>query len=176
MIGIKQMERAITTNAINAAALARGGAARLDDAALAKVGAFVQSELKYLERFAVGIELGTPTDGRFLNRTKQFMQAARTHFHAAQREEMGGRGFDEGRSVRHARDSCAGCLFWADAGWQPLGMVALPGERECRRDCRCNLEYREKNIKSDVADEESLEKENLAQTPDEQRTRAEITS
>ena len=136
------MGRELTKNALNAAALARGGAARLDDAALESVGRFVQSELKYLEKFAVGIELGQPTDGRFLNRTKQFMQAARTHFHEAQRAEMNGRGFDEERSIRHARDSCAGCLFWSSAGWQLIGTVALPGERDCRRNCRCTLEYR----------------------------------
>ena len=136
------MGRELTKSALNAAALARGGAARLDDAALAKTGEFVRSELAYLEKFAIGIEQGTPTDGRFLNRTRQFMQAARTHFHSAQREEMGARGVEEERSIRHAGDSCDDCVYWEGVGWQPIGTVELPGDRECRRNCKCDLDYR----------------------------------
>ena len=138
----RQFGDELTKMHLNAAALARGGAAQMDDEALEKAGAFIRSELQYLQRMAIQTELGKPLDGRFLQRVKQFAQAPRAHFHEAEREEKETRGFNEERSIRHARDSCAGCLFWSSAGWRLLGTVALPGTRDCRRNCRCMMEYR----------------------------------
>ncbi len=159
------MEREIVNVHLNAAALARGGAARMDEAALKQAGDFIKSELGHLNALAVNIELGLPLDGRFRRRAGQYMQAGRANFHLADREEREQRGMNEERSIRHARDSCAECIFWEAAGWRPIGTVTVPGERECRRGCKCTLDYRLnaglRNAKTRFTDDEDFEDEDL---------------
>jgi hypothetical protein len=51
-------------------------------------------------------------------------------------------GFEEARSVLHPADHCPGCLVEAEKGWQPIGAMVPIGERDCKGNCRCTVEYR----------------------------------
>jgi hypothetical protein len=117
------------------------------------VGQQVREEYKRLREFGVQIENELPLDGRFVNRAQQYAQAGRTTYENFQRRAMEARGHDEERSVRNAGDSCAGCLAAEARGWQPVGSLPLPGERNCLRNCKCAMEYRKSEEQVGTTDE-----------------------
>lgn len=45
------------------------------------------------------------------------------------------------RSIRHARDSCPGCIYEASRGWVPRGCLVPEGYRDCGGNCLCSSEY-----------------------------------
>ena len=52
-------------------------------------------------------------------------------------------GFDEERNVlRDHVDHCDDCMQWTLEDWVPLGTFPLPGHRECKKKCGCQLEFR----------------------------------
>ncbi len=145
-ITIGQWQKAIENNIAKIhlanAAAAKGGTHAMQNADFGRVGGLVKYEYQQLREFAKQIENGLPLDGRFMNRIGQYASAGRHTYHEVDRLEQQARGMAEERSILHARDSCAGCLSAAAAGWQPAGTLPLPGERQCLRSCRCSMEYR----------------------------------
>lgn len=128
-----------------AASLAKGGHKALTLADFGKVGATVKKEYGYLERLTAQIQSGAqPLDGRFLQRAEQYTKAGRATFEAQRRVEAIRRGQREMRSVRHASDSCPGCINQEALGWIALDdpRFIVPGSRQCRANCKCSLIFR----------------------------------
>lgn len=162
----KRMEQEIANVHLANLAASKGGWSQLTPADYGRVGQLVKQELGGLKKWskdgkqkggglralAADIEAGLPLDGRFLNRAQMYAQAGRHTYELVRLRDMKAKGFTHARSIRHARDSCAGCLTQAAAGWQLIDDFVLPGERDCLRDCKCTVEYR-KGEETDEADD-----------------------
>lgn len=137
------MGQAIKTTHLASSALANGGWAQMTQADYGRVGQIVRQQYQYLDRFAQQIADGTQKlDGTLERRARMYADAGRMTYESAQRAEARIRGYDEERNVRHAQDSCAGCLEATAAGWVAIGTLPLPGQRDCVTNCKCTLEQR----------------------------------
>jgi hypothetical protein len=103
----------------------------------------VRQQYADLDRFAGDIASGKQKfDGTLDRRAKMYTDAGRKTYESASRAESRIRGYDEERNVRHAQDSCDGCLEATAAGWVAIGTLPLPGDRDCVTNCKCSLEQR----------------------------------
>ena len=136
------MRRVVKNTHLNAIALERGGWANLTPSDFGRVGQIVREQYGYLKGFAADIASGKQRlDGTLGTRAKLYSQAARTSLYKSKAANMSG-GVTHQRSIRSARDSCRQCLdldrkvFRIDDTSFPL-----PGQRICRANCQCHLEY-----------------------------------
>ena len=136
------MRRHVKNVNLNAIALERGGWANLTPSDFGRVGQIVREQYGYLKGFANDIASGKQRlDGTLGTRAKLYSQAARTSLYKSKAANMSG-GVTHQRSIRSARDSCRQCLdldrkvFRIDDASFPL-----PGQRICRANCQCHLEY-----------------------------------
>lgn len=139
------MRREVKNVALYSAAAAKGGWAQMSDADYGRVGQYVRSQYDYLRKFAREIAAGVqPLDGRMNARASLYGQAGRPLYHRIEIAEQKVRGMTERRRIRHAGDSCAGCLSAASAGWAGIDsrQVLEIGDTECRTRCRCSWEFR----------------------------------
>lgn len=137
------MAREIRASQLAATALARGGWAQMRPADNGWAGQRIRTQYEYLRRFAEQIERGEQRlDGAFLQRAEQYIKAARTTHEEARRREARRAGDVEERSIRHAQDSCEQCIAEAARGWVPIGELVPVGQRACRANCRCSVEFR----------------------------------
>jgi hypothetical protein len=126
-----------------AAAAQKGGWAQMTQADFGRVGQIVRREYEYLRRFANQIESGEqPLDGNVGRRARMYGQQGRNTYYAMQRAEMRLRGFDEERSILHEADHCQECVSEEKKGFQPIGDMIQIGQRLCRSNCKCSVEYR----------------------------------
>lgn len=132
-----------TASALVAGAFAVGGWARVG-IAQADIEAHLLSELGYLDGFADDLAAGRiPRDGRFVRRAMLYGAAGWGLYMALRGREARRRGYDEERSnLDPGAEHCAGCVAEADKGWQPIGSLVPIGDRQCRSNCRCHLQYR----------------------------------
>lgn len=128
---------------VSSGALARGGWAQMSQADYGRVGNELRFQYAKLNEFAAQIRRGLPLDGRFMQRVKLYAQSARVSYTAALRQEMALRGMTEEKSVLAAADHCSECVSEAAKGWVPIGELVNIGERICRSNCRCHLQFRE---------------------------------
>lgn len=138
-----QMRERITTIHLYSAAAAKGGWAQMTSADFGRVGQVVRSEYGHLERFAAQIEAGKPLDGIFLRRVDQYVQSGRRTYELTRRASMRELGFTEARSVLHPADHCDECVREAELGYRDVADIVPVGERQCLRNCRCTIEYRD---------------------------------
>jgi hypothetical protein len=124
-------------------ALARGGWAQMSEADYAKVSEKIEFQLSKLQAFARQIENGLPLDGRFARRTTLYAQSGRVTYHESLRNEMALRGYTLEKSVLASSDHCNECVEEAAKGFVPIGDIVLIGERQCRSNCRCHVEFSE---------------------------------
>jgi hypothetical protein len=138
-----QMAREVKSVHLASAALAKGGWAQMAPADLGRVGQRLREQYAFLDRFAAEVESGAQRrDGTLVRRADLYIQAGRGTFHATEQREMGLRGMTEERSLRHAGDSCPGCVDEAARGWVALGDLVPVGARDCLGRCRCAVSYR----------------------------------
>lgn len=124
-------------------ALARGGWAQMSEVDYAKVAEKIEFQLQKLNDFALQIEKGLPLDGRFARRTTLYAQSGRVTYHESLRNEMALRGFTLEKSVLASSDHCSECVSEAAKGFVPIGDLVLIGERICRSNCRCHVDFSE---------------------------------
>lgn len=137
------MAQLIKETQLAGGALAKGGWAEMTAGDYARIAGRIRFNYGKLRAFARDLETGAvPADGRILQRAGLYVRNTRRTFQQIRREEAIVRGATEVRSIRHASDSCAGCLDMAALGWtDPVAMI-LPGDRDCLGNCLCDLEYR----------------------------------
>lgn len=134
-----------------AAASARGGLAQMSPADWGRVGQRLRFQYEKLGAFARQIEAGLPLDGRFVRRAMMYGSSSRETFERTQGLVLLARGFDEVRSIRHARDSCDGCVEQAKRGWQDPADYVYPGRRDCLTACLCTSQWRNRQTQKVAA-------------------------
>jgi hypothetical protein len=71
-----------------------------------------------------------------------YVEASRAHYEAQREAIDRAAGYDEERSIRHASDSCEGCIREERRGWVAIGELVPIGDRNCLTRCRCEIERR----------------------------------
>lgn len=126
-------------------AAARGGWAQMTATDYGNVGQAVKVQYKYLDRFAGEIAAGLPLDGRFLARVMMYAKSGRTLYAETISRAMGDAGFDEEKNKLGEADHCEGpgsCVEQWRRGWVPRGELVPIGQRLCRGNCECFIQYR----------------------------------
>lgn len=133
----------VKTGALISGAFAAGGWLLLDTA-LGDIEAHIRSELNYLDKFADEVAAGRiPRDGRFVRRAMLYGSAGWGLYQALRGRRARALAYHEERNVLDpGAEHCAGCQDETAQGWQPIGTLSQPGDRQCRSNCRCHLEYR----------------------------------
>lgn len=138
-----EMKDTIRATHLLTAGIAQGGKAQLSPAALGRIGSLTRQQYEFLGRFARQIESGRqPLNSRFLMRAEMYARAARGTFSETERRLRWDAGFTEERNVLHASESCDECVAQSARGWVEVGSLSAIGSRQCRVNCRCELELR----------------------------------
>jgi HK97 family phage portal protein len=98
---------------------------------------------------------GRPLDGTARSSSKMYASSARSAFSEADYEaqkDVSEAQVDthEERWIRHAEDSCSGCVGQADRKWVPLGALPPIGSQQCKTNCLCSKSVRKKSRRKDV--------------------------
>ena len=136
------MRRVVKNTHLNAIALERGGWANMTPADYGRAGQIIREQYGYLRGFANDIASGKQRlDGTLGVRAKLYSQAARTSLYKSKAANMSLE-VTHVRTRRSARDSCRQCL---DLDGKVFRIndpsFPLPGQRICRANCQCHLEY-----------------------------------
>ena len=136
------MRRHIKNTHLNAIAMERGGWANMTPADYGRAGQIIREQYGYLKGFAGDIASGKQRlDGTLGVRAKLYSQAARTSLYKSKAANMRLE-VTHVRTRRSARDSCRQCL---DLDGKVFRIndpsFPLPGQRICRANCQCHLEY-----------------------------------
>lgn len=127
------------------AALGAGGFDRLSFREYGRAGRLLRDDYQRLTRLLGDMQAGKVSLPQALQRVHGYVGSARVNFLEAERDaaRATGRTFEERRRLG-AAEHCEDCVGYARQGWQPLGVLPVPGERSrCNRRCRCTLERRE---------------------------------
>jgi len=152
-IGLREwrtgMRQIVKDSHLYAATAAKGGEDAMTQADYGRVGQILsrgpragRGQYQYLESFLREIERGLPLNGRFLQRVRLYVEAARSTYHVFDRLVHEALGYTEERNIRFAGDSCDGCIAAEALGWVPIGTLVPIGRRDCVGNCRCRIEYR----------------------------------
>lgn len=126
-----------------AAGIAQGGVAQMSPADLFRLQRLTKEQYGFLQSFHMQLADGTqPFDGRFVLRTKMYIDASHRTASETQRDQMAMAGFEEEKNIIEEGENCEGCLDAEGQGWVDIGTLSSPGERECVTNCRCFLDYR----------------------------------
>jgi hypothetical protein len=136
------MRRHVKNTHLNAIALERGGWANMTPADYGRAGQIIREQYGYLKGFAADIASGKQRlDGTLGVRARLYSQAARTSLYKSKAANMRLE-VTHVRTRRSARDSCRQCL---DLDGKVFRIndpsFPLPGQRICRANCQCHLEY-----------------------------------
>jgi hypothetical protein len=128
---------------ILSAAAGRGGFNKMDAKAWGQVGGVIAEQDKFIDRFIGDIQTGKqPLNGQLNNRAAMYVEAGRTTHERAKREVLADQGHTEERNILRDAKHCGECPELTARGWQPIGTLPLPGQRECNVNCRCEIETR----------------------------------
>ncbi len=124
-------------------ATAKGGWEQMTKSDWGKVGNETKKQYRYLNNLAKDIETGkVPLDGRLSARADLYPQAGRNTFSRVEGNSRQEAGLTKERNVLGEADHCDDCLEETAKGWQPIGEISDPGERQCGNRCKCHLEYK----------------------------------
>lgn len=132
------------------AALGAGGVDRLTSQQFAIIDRSIRDEMSRLLRFGVEIMGGALSPAQISARIDMYIGTARKHYWAFQAlpKIKPDETIIERRRLGVA-EHCELCTYLANAGWQPVGVLPLPGESvpawtdgQCLSNCRCELERR----------------------------------
>jgi len=126
---------------VAAAAMGRGGWAQMSQADWGWTGHELRNQYGWLRNFAQDIATGhQPLDGRLLNRTRLYAEAARGTQREMQRRMGQQIGHSQERNQLGAADRhCAACLSCSAQGWVPIGTLPRVGGRTCGTRCKCSI-------------------------------------
>lgn len=136
------MRQQIKAQQLASAAAARGGFAQMSPADYGRVGGQVARQYRYLNKFTKQITKGLPLDGKFMARAKLYGEAARGTYEKTARDVADESGAIEEKNILHPADHCAECMGLSAQGWQPIGSMPAPGQRQCGNNCHCTMAYR----------------------------------
>lgn len=142
----EQMRTQLKRLHLQNAALGAGGWDRLTPADYGRVGQRLRTDYARITRLANDVQSGSVSLPQALNRTSGYVGNSRIAFwetdRAAQVAEPGMVIIE--RRVISARESCRDCLNYYAMGWQPVGVLPVPGVASaCQTHCRCRMERRQ---------------------------------
>lgn len=128
-------------------ALGAGGWDRLTARDYGSVGRKLRDDYARLVTLAQGIQDGTVTLPQAMTRIQGYAGSARLEFMEAERQRQQA---DEGMALIEKRnlavaEHCGDCLELHSRGWQPVGVLPLPGDgsTECGTHDRCTIVSRQ---------------------------------
>lgn len=128
-------------------ALGVGGWDRMDYRAWGRVGGLLQADYERMTNLARAVQAGEVTLPQALQRVNGYANAARRGFFESDRDaaRRTGRTYEERRRLGNAVEHCGDCLDLIAQGWQPLGILPIPGSggTECGSYDKCVIERRE---------------------------------
>lgn len=138
-----QMRTLIKDTHLVSSAAAVGGWEQLqnDPAALGRAGREIRAQYEFLDGFVRDIASGKQklTDG-LIARAVMYIEAGRGTYEAQRLVIDRAAGYDQERNIRHASDSCEGCIRETARGWVGIGALVPIGDRNCLTRCRCEIE------------------------------------
>ena len=144
------MKEAIKRQHINSIATARGGWSNLTPRERGQAAKRIEEQYKYLNRSCLDFESGArEINGRIRATSAMYSSSARTAYGEADYDAQ--RDAAEAvpdthveRWVRHASDSCHGCIEQGGKGWVGLGELPPIGSQHCLSNCKCEKVVRKK--------------------------------
>ena len=137
------------------AALARGGWDRLTQSDYGRVGQALRQLCPKIVGTAQDVQVGAVTPAQLQARITAYAGSARSLYYQIERlntQSSEGMTIIERRILDPEAESCEDCIEYASQGWQPVGVLPVPGQDcECEHHCRCGLKQRE--IRADQLDE-----------------------
>ena len=129
---------------IAALELAKGGRENITQSDWGYLGSLIKKQYDYLGGFARDIAANPNAwmNGRLDARMRLYQESSYTALENLIRREHIEQGYDEERRIRHAQDSCPGCIEQEQKDWQPIGTLDAIGAEECMTNCKCEFEFR----------------------------------
>lgn len=109
------------------------------------VVARLHDQYRYLGDFGQQIARGELSEAQIRARIAQYVESPpRETFRRASEAVHRVAGYDQERNVLGVvqTEHCQDCELEAARGWVPLGEIKIIGERQCRGNCKCEIEYR----------------------------------
>lgn len=139
--------RIVKSSHVASVTIAHGGAARMDFSRYGSVGNEIKAQYQYLAQFAAQIASGQqPLNGTVASRAAMYGQNARVVFEKAYGRDQAARGFQSCRNRLQPAEHCSQCVEQSGRGWVPVGSLVPIGQRTCRSNCRCRIEYRREPV------------------------------
>ena len=127
---VQRTEMLLKRQYLQNAALGMGGWDRLTPEVLDKLSAQLNSEFSRMIAMSQELKAKEISEAQALNRTHMYLGNARAQFYDYEREGLGpleaGMVYMERRRLGHA-DHCHDCIGYSMQGWQPLGVLPVPG-------------------------------------------------
>jgi hypothetical protein len=144
----EQMRTEVKNQVLAQTALGSGGFDRISQQSYGRAGADLRQLYAKISGTAQDIVDGKISAAQAQARANEYAGHARSHFYAADREKVKpsapGRVFIERRLLGGGGKTCADCVSFYDAGWQPFNVLPPPGtDSICRGNCRCSLVRKE---------------------------------
>lgn len=137
-----QMQQQIKSAHLSSLAAQKGGWNNLTQADFGHAGAIIKREYQYLEGFVADVQSGKQRlDGTLQRRAQMYIDKARTTYHEFGQQVAADKGLTHERSKLNPADHCGGCISEAAKDWQVIGSMIPVGERDCRTNCKCSVEY-----------------------------------
>ena len=146
-IGVAEFENRlqalIKETQLYSSAVAAGGFANIDAAALDVFQQRLAEQFTYLSDWMDDLAAGTAQASRGMaQRAGMYAQSARNTFDVTYRAGQALRGFDEERNILNPGESCDLCREQTALGWVPIGTLIPVGQRTCISNCNCVVNYR----------------------------------
>jgi hypothetical protein len=139
----RQMAEAIRTSHLEARMFGSGGQYGLSPADYQAAMRRIQDQYEYLHKFGEQISRGELSEARIRQRAAQYYEAAqRETYRRAEEDAHRQLGYDQEKNVLGVAAHCEDCEGWTQLGWQAIGSLPAIGERACRSNCKCSIEYR----------------------------------
>jgi len=144
------MEASIKRMHLAAVATTRGGWANLTPSERGKAARAIQEQYRYLNKSCLAFANGDrEVNGRVRATSQMYASSARTaygelDYDAAKDAAEAQVDTHQERWIRHASDSCAGCVDQASKGWVGLGELPPIGSQQCLSQCRCSKSVRKR--------------------------------
>ncbi len=137
------MMQQIKTGHLAAAAMQKGGWQQLSQSDFGRVGQIVRREYGFLRSFAEDIASGKQKlDGSLTRRSALYGQQARPTYLTFWESTANQKNFDEQRSILQPAEHCSECISEAAKGFRKIGDMIPIGQRICRSNDRCIVEFR----------------------------------
>jgi len=137
-------EKGIKNINITSYVMARGGYAQMSPSDWGRVGREIRTQYEFARRMYGQIASGKQRlDGTFTQRIQQYVEAGRATYEKERARQAVLRQRIYARRIRHARDSCAGCIRLAGLGYVLIdGPDYVPiGGTDCINKCKCTQQF-----------------------------------